>query len=232
MKVKTFLKDNEIYFKTITSLLLGLMAIIVAYNSNTIANEQKRMSYYENTPDFHISQERKRDSAGNIREVAVKVAKFGGKAKNVSLNIKSYALFEIFDEQNNKLSKYIPIHGYFNESYITGENKGSIRLLKGLDNNKKFIEFKRIMNTELIKKGYTYVNINPLFIVKISYTDFLDNEKKEYYDISLDDGVLIKEDNFKIELFDNKRSSIESIPVSGLENDKIESYLKMITNTD
>lgn len=230
MKIKKFLKKNEIYFNTITSLLLGLMAIIVAYNSNIIAKEQKQMNYYENTPDFHLSQEYKRDSTGYSKEVAVKVAKFGGKAKNISLKIKTYAQFEIIDEQNNKLNKYIPLSGYFNESYRTGENKGDIGLLKGIDNNKKFAEFSRRINSEIIKKGYTYVNINAIFIVRINYTDFLNNEKVEYYDVSSADGVLIEKKDFRIELFENKTPSLESISITGIEDDKIESYFKIILN--
>ncbi|WP_205635406.1 hypothetical protein [Flavivirga aquatica] len=215
-----------------TSLLLGLMAIIVTYNSNIIAKEQKQMSYYENTPDFHLSQEYKRDSTGYPREVAIKIAKFGGKAKNISLRIRSFAHFEIIDEQNNKLNKYIHLNGYFNQSYRTGENKGDIRLLKGLDNNKKFAEFTRRMNAGLTKKGYTSMSINALFIVKINYTDFLNNEKYEYYDISFADGVLIEKSDFRVELFENKKPLPKSIPITRIEDEDIENYLKIVVNKE
>ncbi|WP_136582070.1 hypothetical protein [Psychroserpens sp. NJDZ02] len=230
MKIKKFLKKNKIYFNVLTTLLLGLMAIIVSYNSNVIANEQKQMSYYENTPDFNLSQEIKRDSTGYIREIAVKVSKFGGKAKNISIRIKSYAHFEIIDQQNNKLNKYIHLTGCFNESYRTGENKGDIRLLKGFDNNIKFDEFTRVMSTELIKNGYTPLLINPLFIIRINYTDFLNNKKEEYYDVSFVDGVLIEKSDFKVELFENKKLSSQSIPITNLDAFKLESYLKIIVN--
>ena len=141
MKIRKLLKKNEIDFRTFTSLLLGLMAIVVAYNSNVIAEEQTRMNYYENTPDFHLSKEFIRDSLGYANEVAIRVAKYGGKAKNISVIIKSYTHFEIIDKQNQKIEKYVHLNDYFNESYRTGEKEGNIRLLKGYQNNKNFSIF-------------------------------------------------------------------------------------------
>lgn len=230
MNIKRFLKSNEIYFNTITTFLLGLMAIIVAYNSNKIANEQKLMNYYENMPDFHLSQEFKKDSSGFSNEVSVKVSKFGGKAKNVSIKIKTFALFEIMDEQNNKLTKYIPISGYFNESYRNGKNIGEIGLLKGIDNNKRFVKFKRKIESEILKKGYSYVSIDTLFIVRVNYTDFLNNEITEYYDVSTDDGVLIEKTDFRIKLFENNTPTLDPISISTFNDEKIGNYLKIILN--
>ncbi len=228
MKIKKFLKKNEIYFKTITSLLLGLMAIIVTCNSNTIAKEQQQMNYYENMPDFHLSQEYERDSTGYASEVAIRIAKYGGKAKNISLKIRSFAHFEIIDKENNKLDKYIHLNGYFNESYRTGENKGNIRLLKGADNNKNFAELTRKITLELTKKGYTSVFINALLILKINYTDFLNNKREEYYDVSFADGVLIEKNDFRVELFENRKSLTESISIIRIGDDNIKSDLKVI----
>ncbi len=84
------------------------------------------------------------------------------------------------------------------------------------------------MDKELTKIGYPYIFINALIIVKINYTDFLNNEQEEFYDASFADGILIEEDDFRIDLFKNKKSSSESIPISELDEAKIKNYVRIV----
>ena len=237
MKIKKLLKKNEIYFRTVTSLLLGLMAVIVAYNSNRIAKEQTRIAkeqtkinYFENTPDFQLTREYIRDSIGYVNETQITVHKYGGKAKNISIQIQSYAHFEITDKDDNELIRYVHLYEFFDESHRTGENDGSIRYIRGFNNNRNFAQFARRMDAEITKKGYPYVFIKSLIIAKISYTDFLNEAKEEYYDISFGDGVLLRETDFRVNLFKSLKASPESISISKVE--EIQKCLDIVLQKD
>lgn len=228
MKLKKILRKNEIYFTTITSLLLGIMAIIVAYNANKISEQQSKISYFENTPDFHLSRSYVKDSTGHANEITITLNKYGGKAKNISIQLESFAHFEITDNENNEIDKYVHLYHYFDQTYRTGENNGSIRMIKGFNNNKNFSDLSRLLDKNIRDKGYPFVFINDVIIAKINYTDFLNETREEYYDISFGDGVLLRETDSKIKLFNSSNLPGESISITDVNEDKVPEYLEII----
>ena len=228
--MRKFLKKNEIYFSTLSSLLLGIMAIIVSYNSNRISKEQSKMNYFENSPDFHFSREYLTDSTGYANGIDIQLNKSRGKAKNIKVKIECYAHFEIMNQNSHEINRYIHLMDYFESSYNTGKNKGNIKLIRGLNNLKNFSKFEEAIEHELTEKNYTSVFINNLLIAKITYTDFLNEIKEEYYDVSYGEGILLEENDFRVDLFNNLKISPKSISIADFNLDNIKSCMEIIEN--
>jgi len=52
--MKNFLIDNKIYFDTVSSILIGVAALMVAYASYTVSEQQLLLAEVSLQPHFHV----------------------------------------------------------------------------------------------------------------------------------------------------------------------------------
>ena len=121
--MKHWLERNDIYFKTIASTLLSVMAIYVSWKSFEIANEATILNKLQGQPAFFVSYDfnREEDSKKIIYQNSKKKCKIDINAtrnpvSNLYLRIIHFYLVEYEHSSSNQNSgtyKLIPIRGLF-----------------------------------------------------------------------------------------------------------------------
>jgi len=191
-KIRKFLKRNEIFFTTISAALLGVMAIIISYKSIEISEKQYQMDYFENHPEFLV----KLEESENGFDGKIVVTKQSGKAKNIHISIPAGVLH--MEEAVNCClvkSKAFLLTGNFIEYESDNYEKGFQKIIKGKNNilNANMLQHEL---TNRLQKRYGYSSFAKVHTyIKISYLNFENKQKNEYYHIwgMSDVGQLMKD---------------------------------------
>ncbi|MGX5685684.1 hypothetical protein ACWKWW_14070 [Chryseobacterium cucumeris] len=219
-KIRKYLKKNEIYFTTICTLLLSLMAIIVSIKSCQITDRQNQMDYFEKHPDFQISKEYKfNDKTKKYDENELVIRKLSGKAKNIEIETISFFDISYNTNENITKSKRFLLYHYYDTTYLYGSNEGIIQRETAYKNNSRAINFEKKIDTTLRKRQqYSYSKISTF--MKIEYLNFQNEKKIEYYDVSFNNGKLLNSDTIpKYFQKDNKIFKFENtIDLKDIEN--------------
>ncbi len=195
-RIRNCLKNNEIFFTTIASVLLSLMAIIVSYKVYEITKFQINMEYADKLPEFHLSTDYVFDKDTlKAEEIQIIVSKVKGVAKNIDIDCASYLSIEFQDERFKLFRNKFQLMHYLDSNRITGNESGALRKIRGSQNNVRLFNFKKVISEKIKEKGKQHVFIKNNNYVRISYIDFLGNKQVEFYSNS-DWNWTLMEDNF------------------------------------
>lgn len=182
--LKNFLTSNEIYFTTICSLFLSIMAIIISVVSFNISEKQYEMEYYEKSPDFQIQEVYyKNPETKMVTDSKLVFTKLSGKAKNVHIEVANFAEIEVTDHLNREKKELFKLDGYYIFNFLTGKLNDTIQISAGDQNHAAFIKFQSDVE-KMLKTNYQYVSCDLKTFAKISYLNFENKHKNEYYEIT------------------------------------------------
>jgi len=202
--MKKFLKRNEIYFTTICTVFLSAMAIIVSWKSIEVSKKQYEMEYFEKSPDFQIQEVYYTDPKTQfVTESKLIFTKISGKAKNIDIDIVNHVVFELTNQGNETKNKTFRLDNYYNLNFLSGKNTDTIQVSEGKKNHSLFVDFQRNIEKQLEVK-YLYAFCNLKTYAKISFLNFENKKKNEYYEVKFLTGEIIKDTNAVYKYFDIK----------------------------
>lgn len=208
IKVKKFLNDNEVFFTTIASVLLSIMAIIISYYTYKIDRRQTDIEYFEKTPDFYISAQVELNPLSNEYDnEQLAIYKYEGKAKNVDTDVKVFLDIKYNDSLEIYKHLRILLNGYYSANFLTGSYAGHILTIKGYNNNLMYVSLIDSIENRLKQKGSKFVSMRKNVVVKIEFINFLNEYVTEYYDASFGDGKLLNLDNNLVSDFINQEKN-------------------------
>lgn len=224
MKIVTiWLKKNEIYFTTVCTLLLSIMAITVSIITIKVAKRQVKMDYFEKQPDFHISKEQLLNKeSGYYEDTELIVTKLSGKAKNIEVENINWLEIEYTNTNKTKLSRFL-IEGYYNTTFHSGKTEGIIQSKIGYQNNLKEIELENYIE-RMVKGQNQYVSMELKSYVQVKYLNFENEAKTEYFDASSISVKLINNDTLS-KYFDSESKVFN--PENTISLNKIEDKSKL-----
>ena len=189
-KIRVFLKNNEIFFTTITAISLTVITVIITYQGNRnserqtiISERQEKMDYFSNLPTFQINQNYlwNKDST-QLSGVELIVSKLDGTAKNIWVSTTSVLEIEYKYSDSKYTKDVIYIKDLFFIIAPTGKLNGDIFKINGLqDNMKNIISFTNELRDLFINDSVEQIIIEEETFIEINYVNFLNELEKNYY---------------------------------------------------
>lgn len=160
-------KKILIIFKKITPVLVSVAALIVAYYSYVISENQLFVSTIGVEPHFYVDDVPLYDEkAQSWNEHELKIFNVGAPVANIRTTVNS---FYLVDDLKEKGKKWIPIIGYYYASFRTGEPTGKITTHKGYNNADKDFRATQAIYRD---QNDSYIFIELKHVVFISYRSF------------------------------------------------------------
>lgn len=229
-KLTKWLKKSEVYFTTICTILLSVMAIFVSIISNQVANRQFEIEYFEKMPDFQITKQQLLNRKNQkFEETQLIITKLSGKAKNIEVD--TFTLLEVEYSNTNsetKKSSFL-IEGFYNISYLSGKTEGLIQTETGDKNNSREIELESYIE-DMITDQNKFLSTKLSTYVQIKYLNFENKLKTEYFDASSISGKLINNDTLG-KYFDPKSKYFNSKNTINLNRIEEKEKLNKIIST-
>ena len=229
--MKEFLKRNEIYFTTISSFFLSVMALIVSWISISVSKKQYEMDYFEKSPDFQIQEVFFRNPDTQfVTESKLIFSKVSGKAKNIHIEIITLVDFEIMNRSNEITNKFFKLDNYYNLHALSGKSTDTIQVSTGKENNFLFIDFQKNIERQL-KEKYQYAFCDLKTYVKISFLNFENKKKNEYFEISSYTGKIVNDTTSVNKYFDFKseiNNSLKRINLNKVDDMDLQKIVKSI----
>ncbi|TMM57167.1 hypothetical protein FEE95_11795 [Maribacter algarum] len=206
-KFKKFLQNNEIWFTTVASILLSVMALILATNSNNLYKRQISMDYANYHPEYKIYKSLLSSQENEINddlEIIIE-NKNKGIARNLSISLKMFLNISIYKRQYEKdeviEERELSTKRFFLEdqfrSIYSDENKSRIKSpsfkhgtyvndsIYFATQEQRVQLFNYMLNQEL-QKSNAISFFEREIIIELSYLNFLNKKNVEYHRIYLD----------------------------------------------
>jgi hypothetical protein len=229
--MKEFLERNEIYFTTICTFFLSIMAIIVSWISINISGKQYDMDYFEKNPDFQIQEVFYRNPETQfVTDSKLIFTKISGKAKNIHIDIITLVDFKLTKRDNQSLNRTFKLDNYYYMNFLSGKNTDTIQVSAGNMNNSLFIDFQRAIEKQLEEK-YQLAFCHLKTYVQISFLNFENKKKNEYYEVKSYTGEIIKDTTSVNEYFEVKSETsrqLERIDLNEVDKMDIPKLIKSI----
>lgn len=186
MKVKKWLEDNEIYFRTIATALLSGMAIIISISQirvdrtqNQILLEQRDIAAKAILPQFVVSVRQLQNEATKQYEDNVLLIYNEGNAI-LSVEVSELSILDIGVQEvdGDNVSSEVLLYDYFYLFERTGEREGLMYVISTDGNNAWFGETYRDF-IELDKPGFGSIGITT--ILKINYQTTTGSQEEDFF---------------------------------------------------
>lgn len=214
-----FLKKNEIWFTTIASIFLGIMALTLSYNSYKLSKRQALIEYTNYHPDFQVSKNTWSSNNNEVKDNIEIVINNSNKgiARNIEISTISflkietskrvYKRGETLDKLEPKINKLFLMDKFSDISYPNKENNYSIKLrdhdikhmihhdtIKYLaTQEQKLLFFEKILNKKLKKNNFV-TSLKTELYIKIEFDNFINERVSNYYKVNIGN---IKHESFK-----------------------------------
>lgn len=186
---KKWLKDNKIYFETLSATSLAIIAIIASYGTYKVSQTQVENERRLNQPLIKVSNDIfSLEGYEKDDDRFLRIENQGSPLYEYSSKLYSFLKVEAFDfpysaNESNYESRFIPIKDYFSGRNSTNEYNGLIETYMGLNN------YRLVSNLEdnfrrNFSKEHPQTFISLLQYIEISYTDLFDNKTTKTFSVS------------------------------------------------
>jgi len=187
-KVRTWLKQNKVYFDTLAPVSIGIAAFFVALASYNLTNQQVKLadkqlelSLLNIEPNIYLKEVHIIDPVTKLStETELRIFNSGEEVRNFKKSVKTFLEIEHIS-MRGKVFIYIPIIGYYGTGYYSSEPTGELARASGYKNNEIFSNFYLDFQASNLKNKYGYTFINLKHLTKINYTNKLGLEGEEYF---------------------------------------------------
>jgi hypothetical protein len=187
--IKKSLESNKIFFETVAAAALSLMSVLVSMSQwrsvetqNKILGLQTKIAEIQAMPRFQISLDQVRNTQnGHIDENDLNVVNQGGPAKNFAAEAAYF--MDVSDQlENQRCEAILPINDYFDAALLGHNDEGEMVKMVSRTNNTDYSHVEAQL-LELAKDSKHVLTWNPELLVRISYTDILDDSHIEFYEV-------------------------------------------------
>jgi hypothetical protein len=188
-RFRATLKLNKVFFETIATVMLAIMAIVVSIAQYITASHQTRLLALQTQiaeaqalPQYEIAIHQKFNSAtGKYDESDLIVDNHGGPIHNFSAKA-IYTLAVSFDIPRVASGKCdLFVNGYFTSQFASAAGTGVLVTMSNYQNNKRFSDLYRGASEAAEAQKWTFMNIEEQIIVRLHYRDLLDRSHEDYY---------------------------------------------------
>jgi len=220
VELREWLNKNKIFFETVGTIALSIMAIIVSIGALLISFHQSDLVEIENQPEFLFDIGSNPygltitgyNTTENFSQDQLIIKNIGKPFKKLKMDYTTIFAFdyESKDDQNITEIKFIkiPIDRVIDE-YPTVDTEGNIRiaqiLLKDGNNSTIYEKTMNLFQDYIRQKGDKFHIVFPIRLLKITYDDIYGKSHTKYYFISDDGGstqVSIEEYESVLEKFE------------------------------
>lgn len=202
------LKKYEVYFTTLCTLLLSMMAIIVSIKSCEISERQYNMEYFEKQPDFHIvTKQVFNKKTKKYDDNILEINKINGKAKNIEISTITFLDISYYYRDQNRFKRFL-IPNYYGTSLLSDDTDGIIETKIGDNNNKYIIDLENALE-ERLGKQFQYFSPKIHTFVKIRFLNFENKTNIQYFNASYNKATLINNDTLS-KYFESKLTMFNS----------------------
>lgn len=219
------LKKYEVYFTTICTVLLSVMAIIVSVKSCEISERQYNMEYFEKQPEFYIvTKQIRNEETKQYEDNILEISKISGKAKNIEISTITFLDVVYYKNEANNFRRFL-LSNYYQTSLLSDKADGLIETKIGDKNNKHAIELGNLLD-ERLEPNFHYIFPEVHTFVKIKYLNFENKSKTQYFNASFHKATLIDNDTMskyfetKLPMF-NSKNVIHLDSIQKIDIDKI-----------
>ena len=159
---------------SILGVILTAASVIASYYQYQAADLQARAAIVALMPQIQVRAEIEKVDSDKYTDQRLVISSDGGPVYN--FNSERLTWFEIQKDQKPILSQ--PLIGYFFAVYPTGLIKGELETITGHRNNSKYISMLENIESSL---GPGFYVSRPKTIMRLSYTDSLENKKLGYF---------------------------------------------------
>ncbi len=169
--MKKWLEDNKIYVEMVSSIIIGIAAVMVAYASYTVSEQQLLLAEVSLQPHFHVETSYTYDQKKEeYSESDLYVFNSGAPINNAEFSVKSFLVVD-HEFKGERIVTHLPIVGYYPAQFIHQTPSGKLVTFKGHLNNENFFRLYREFLDENSKNKFGFVDINLEHIVIVSYRD-------------------------------------------------------------
>ena len=217
------------YIELLSSVLIGVAAVMVAYASYTVSEQQLLLAEISLEPHFHVETTYIFDpKMERYVESELYVFNSGAPINNSDFSVKSFLVVE-HESNAGRRETHIPIIGYYPAQFNHQAPLGKLVTFKGHLNNENFNRLYREFLDEETKKKYGFVDINLEHITTVDYRNRKGVAGKAYFF----NRELVAKDMVINRL--NQHEGMFSLEIEGLTAEqlmnKIPEYENRITNT-
>src|SRR6267142_2156007 len=184
---RRYLDRNKVFFETLAASLLSLMAIIVsvvqiglAIKQNKLTQTQTEIARTQALPQFVVNLKQIYDPmAEKYTEDQIVATNQGGLVQELDCN------FVVFIDTGylvhaDSRQKLLPLDGYYNGIFLTGEGSGKVVTIKGINNTGKFSQLASQISEVAQAKG-VICTVELKRYIRLRYRDVFGEKHVKYY---------------------------------------------------
>ena len=235
-KLREWLDKNQVFFSTVAAFLVSIMAVVVSCNSNKLVEKQFQMEYFDKIPQFEIrGMYGELDSSGKATDFILNTYHLSGKYKNLDIDYKTFITVELTDSLQNSFTVHYQLYDYFDWSESLSGPNGLIYRVSSKNNIANFLKLSDALYKKLTKgKKFEYAEIQNLTIFEVSYLNFLNEYKRDYFQVDHYNGSYIDNKNMYVKDYFEDKSSVKkakfTMELYGLNESKLDKYVNKIVN--
>lgn len=170
--MRRWLESNKIFFETIAAICLAIMAIVLSIQDIQMKKVEISTYDYSYQPDIHVRHESAYDSVTSTQQDNINIYNLGGKASNIQVDVSHLLLIEAGPDYSNSIKKDFLLINSFNQIDDTKHYSGLIRTIQGINSKQNVDKLKIDLQNEALKRSLSYISIQELFVVKVSFIDY------------------------------------------------------------
>jgi len=206
--MRRYLDRNKVFFETVAASLLSLMAIIVsvvqiglAIKQNKLTQMQTEIARTQALPQFVVSLKQIYDpTAEKYTEDQIVATSQGGLVQELDCNFAVFIDTSYFVHAAPR-QKQLPLDGYYNSIFLTGEGSGKVVTLKGINNDERFSQLTSQIR-ELAQAKGVMCNVELKRYIRLRYRDVFGEKHVKYYYVPPIFGGSVLDENEGKSIFD------------------------------
>lgn len=235
-QIHNWLIANKIFFETVTTTVLALMAIIIsitqtftAIKQTDLITLQTQVAEAQALPQFELALHPKlNEQTGKFDDNNLIITNRGGPVHNFAAS-EAYFIC-VTGGLGGMISKNeVPVDDYFAYSFTSTAGVGDLVQAFGIKNNASVIALARDIRNLADAKKMDYGILDEKLIVRLVYRDLLDRLHDDYYEVRPISGGTRMEDGIGRTIF---KTWIEATKRYHLSDLKAENLLKDVARIE
>lgn len=176
--IKQWAEGNKIFIDWITTILLGIMSILVSINSCKLAERQIKNDELLNMPLIHVKSESFDWDEKNDSEW-IYITNVGNYASDYSTSKHVFLECKYYPDKGNPIELNLPISNMLDSSFPSHEYIGKITTYLTAKTNKYYHDLQR--KAIEVENGILLLDIKKY--ISVSYKDFIGKEHNDLFSV-------------------------------------------------
>lgn len=224
-KIRTFLENNKIFFEIFSSVILGIMGVIISISAIKVTQYQNTLAERELLPIMEIKEYLEKDEENSYLESIIQISNVGGALYGFQSDTICILNINYLTEDLKKGTIKKELDGYYYYGRSTQASTGILKTIGGYNNYYNLSDLElEIMGQKYKEYGIYSLEIEIETYLRIEYYDVLDKKHTEYYRLA-DSTEKIEEQEGK-GFFQEYRNSSDLFKLGTYHLEKILEYVE------